>query len=401
MKVVIADKMEAFIVDRLRAMGAAVEVNAALEGETLADACADAHVLIVRSKKVPAPVFARARKLAVVIRAGAGVNTIDVEAASAHGVFVANCPGKNAIAVAELAMGLLIALDRHIPDNVAALRAGRWEKAKFSEATGLAGRTLGVAGFGDIGRELAVRARAFGMSVLAWSRSLTAEAAAEAGVTRVDSAQALFEGADVVSLHLPLTAQTRHLVGADLLGRMKAGAILLNTARSEVCDEVALLDAVKTRGLRVGLDVLNGEPAGKAAEWRHPLADAPGVYITHHIGASTEQAQNAVAEEVLRIVSAYASTGEVPNCVNLCARSPATHQMVIRHEDRVGVLASVLGAVSRHHFNVEEMENIIFDGAKAACCFVRVSHEPTAALVAELEALPSVLGVGVATLRHD
>lgn len=401
MKVVIADKMEAFIVDRLRGMGAAVEVSPTLEGDALAAACSDAQVLIVRSKKVPAPVFERARKLALVIRAGAGVNTIDVDAASAHGVFVANCPGKNAIAVAELTMGLLVSLDRHIPDNVAALRAGRWEKAKFSEAKGLAGRTLGIAGFGDIGREVAVRAQAFGMNVLAWSRSLTPQEADLANVTLVPSAASLFERADIVSLHLPLTAETRNLVNADLLSRMRGGGILLNTSRAEVCDEHALLEAVKTRGLRVGLDVLCGEPAGKGADWRHPLADAPGVYVTHHIGASTEQAQNAVAEEVLRIVSAYVGTGEVPNCVNLCARTPATHQMVIRHEDRVGVLASVLGAVSRHHFNVEEMENVIFDGAKAACCFIQVSHEPTHELLEELEGLPHVLGVAVATLRHD
>lgn len=400
MNVLIADKLEAFAVDALRALGAVVTVKTGLDAAALADACADAHILVVRSSKVPALVFEKSKRLSLVIRAGAGVNTIDVKAASAHGVFVANTPGKNAIAVAELAMGLLVSLDRRIPDNVAALRAGRWEKGKFSEAAGLCGRTLGLVGLGDIGREVAVRARAFGMNVLGYSRSLTDERARELGVTRMQSLAALFEAADVVSLHVALTSETRGLVGAELLGKLKPGAILLNTSRAEVCDEPALLTAVRERGLRVGTDVLSGEPTGKAADFRHPLSDEPNVYVTHHIGASTEEAQNEVAQAVVGIVAAFQGTGEVPNCVNLCARSPATHQVAVRHEDQVGVLAAVLGAISEEHFNVEEMENVIFDGGQARCCVIRLSQEPTAALVAALERVPHVLGVAVYRLAH-
>jgi len=399
MNVLIADKLEAFAVDALRALGATVTVSTGLEGDALAAACAAAHILVVRSTKVPAAVFERSKKLALVIRAGAGVNTIDVKSAAAHGVFVANCPGKNAIAVAELTMGLMVALDRRIPDNVSALRSGRWEKGKFSEAAGLAGKTLGIVGMGDIGRELAARARAFGMQVIAYSRSLTDLRATELGVVRKQNLEPLFESADVVSLHLALAPETKGLVGASLLSRMKPGAILLNTARAELIDEAALLDAVTKRGLRVGLDVLDGEPAGKAADFRHPLADQPNVYVTHHIGASTEEAQNAVAREVVRIVEEFLATGTPPNTVNLCARSPATHQLAVRHEDKVGVLAGVLGAISEQHFNVEEMENVIFDGAKAACCVIRLSAEPSDALVAAVEALPHVLGAGVYSLR--
>jgi D-3-phosphoglycerate dehydrogenase len=398
--VVIADKLEKSVIQALEEMGARVSVQPGIEGDALAAACGDAHVLIVRSTKVPAAVFERSRKLSLVIRAGAGVNTIDVRAAAAHGVFVANCPGKNAIAVAELAMGLLISIDRRIPDNVAALRAGRWEKGRFSAAAGLAGRTLGIVGLGDIGAEVAVRARAFGMHVVAWSRSLTDARSRELGVARMPSLEALFECADAVSLHLALVPETKGLVGAALLSRMKPGAILINTARAEIVDEPALLDAMRTRGLRVGADVLSGEPSGKSAELRHALGDAQGAYVTHHIGASTEQAQEAVAQEVVRIVRAFRDTGTVPNCVNLCARSSATHQLAVRHEDRVGVLASVLGAIKEHHLNVEEMENVIFDGLRAACCFIRVSAEPAEGVVAAIEALPHVLGVGVYRLAH-
>jgi D-3-phosphoglycerate dehydrogenase len=399
MKVLVADKLEAFAVEDLRRLGLEVAVQTGLGPDALAEAAADADILIVRSTLVPENVLARSRRLALVVRAGAGVNTIDVKAAAARGIFVANCPGKNAAAVAELALGLLIALDRRIPDNVASLRAGRWDKKTFSEARGLADRTLGIVGLGSIGREVAARARAFGMRVVAWSRSLDDARAAELGVERAPSLEALVAEADAVSIHLALTPETRGLFGRDLLEKMKPSAILINTARAEIVDEAALLEVVKRRGLRVGLDVLGDEPAAKAGEFRSALADHPNVYVTHHIGASTEQAQNAVAAETVRIVRAFLETGNVPNCVNLCARSPATHQLAVRHEDRVGVLASVLAEISRQGVNVEEMENVIFDGARAACCFIRVASEPSRELIAAIEAQPHVLGVALQRLR--
>jgi D-3-phosphoglycerate dehydrogenase len=395
MKVLIADKLEAFAVEALRQLQLEVVVEPGLKVAALAEACASADILIVRSTEVPEAVLARSRRLALVIRAGAGVNTIDVRAAAARGVFVANCPGKNATAVAELAMGLLVALDRRIPDNVGAMREGRWDKKTFSEARGLAGRTLGLVGLGQIGREVLSRARAFGMRVIAWSRSLDDEKAAALEVERAPTLESLVAAADVVSLHLALTPETRGLFGRDLLFRLKPGAILLNTARAELVDEKALLDAVRERGLRVGLDVLRDEPDAKACSFESELGRHPAVYVTHHIGASTEQAQNAVAAETVRIVRTFLETGQVPNCVNLCARTPATHQLAVRHEDRVGVLAGVLGEISRQGVNVEEMQNVIFDGAKAACCFIQLSTEPSRELISAVEAQPHVLGVGV------
>jgi D-3-phosphoglycerate dehydrogenase len=395
MKVLIADKLETFALEGLRRLGADVVVRPGLTGDALAEAAADADILIVRSTKVPAAVFSRARRLSLVIRAGAGVNTIDVPAAAARGVFVANTPGKNATAVAELALGLLVAIDRRIPDNVRALREGRWDKKTFSEARGLAGRTLGIVGTGQIGREVAVRARAFGMRIVAWSRSLDEAGAAALGVERAASLEALVDASDVVSLHLALTPETRGIFGRELLHRMNPGSVLINTARAELVDEAALLEAIEARGLRVGLDVLQDEPSDKACGFESALGRHPSAYVTHHIGASTEQAQNAVAAEVVRIVATFLDTGRVPSCVNLCARSPATHQLAVRHEDRVGVLAGVLGEISRQGVNVEEMENVIFDGAQAACCFLRLASEPARELIAAIEAQPHVLGVGV------
>src|SRR5512138_1274897 len=209
MKILVAD---AFPKDRLAdfaALGLTVDHRADVSAKDLPAAAQDASLLVVRSKQVTAEVFERAPALSLVVRAGAGVNTIDVAAASRRGVYVANCPGQNSIAVAELAIGLLLALDRRIPDNVALLRAGRWDKKGFSEAEGVFGRTLGIAGLGSIGREVASRGLALGMRVVGWSRSLTDEAAQELGIERAPDLLALAKGADFLSLHLALTKETR------------------------------------------------------------------------------------------------------------------------------------------------------------------------------------------------
>src|SRR5690606_29710485 len=157
-----------------------------------------------------------------------------------RGIFVANCPGKNATAVAELAWGLILALDRRIPDNVASARGGRWEKGAFSKARGLRGRTLGLLGMGAIGREMVTRAHAFGMPIVAWSRSLTDETAAEMNVTRAATPLDVARAADVLSVHVAATPDTRGLVGADLLAALPDGAFLINTSRADVVDEAAV-----------------------------------------------------------------------------------------------------------------------------------------------------------------
>ena len=394
MKVLVADQFEQSGIDGLRAAGCEVVYEPALKDEALAAALAEsqADVLVVRSTKVTAPMM-DAGALALIVRAGAGYNTIDVAAASARGIYVSNCPGKNATAVAELAFGLILALDRRIPDNVADLRAGTWNKKEYSKARGLQGRVLGLLGFGSIGQAVARRAQAFGMHVVIWSRRFEQEPDADLGAygletghresraTIAPSPRALVSQADVVSVHLALGPETRNFVNADLLSGMKPGAIFVNTARAEVVDYDALARAVSERGLRVGLDVFRNEPSGATGQYDDAVVKLPGVYGTHHIGASTEQAQEAIAAETVRIVAAFKDTGRVPNVVNLARRTPATHMLVVRHRDRPGVLAHVFDALRRGNLNVQETENIIFEGAEAAVARINLDAAPPKALL--------------------
>lgn len=394
MRVLLADSLAPLAAAQLTEAGHDVIVEPGLAGASLVAAVRDhaPHALVVRSTTVDAAVLEASPALSLVVRAGAGVNTIDLDAAGRAGVFVSNCPGRNAAAVAELVFGLLIGIDRHLADNVVAARAGRWEKGRFSKADGLRGRTLGILGLGSVGRAVALRARAFGMRVVAWSRSLTPDAAAGLGIERAATPLDVARVADAITVHTALTPETRGIVGRPLLAAMKHGAVLINTARAEVVDEAALAEALDTRGLRAGLDVLEGEPAGKQGAFDHPLARHPSVLFTHHIGASTEEAQESVAADVVRIVLAYDATGRAPSCVNLVSRTRATHCLVVRHRDEVGVLADVLDRLRGASINVQEMENILFEGGGAAVARIQVSRDPTPVLPA-LEALPSILHV--------
>jgi D-3-phosphoglycerate dehydrogenase / 2-oxoglutarate reductase len=386
MKVLIAD---AFPKDRLAdvaALGLEVLHRPELKAQELPEAVGDASILVVRSKQVSAAVFERGSALSLVVRAGAGTNTIDVAAASRRGVFVANCPGQNAIAVAELAIGLTLALDRRIPDNVQALREGRWDKKTFSEARGLYGRAFGVLGLGAIGRETATRARALGMRVHAWSRSLDDEAAQRLSVVRAESPLALARLVDVLSIHLPLKKETRGLVSREVLEALRPGALVVNTARAEVVDQAALLELARAGRLRVGADVHQGEPEGGKAEFRSELAQLPGVYGTHHIGASTDQAQDAIARETVRILASFVRAGEVPNCVNVLEHTPARCRLVVRHLDKVGVLANVLGAIREAGINAQQVENTVFQEAAAACCAIELDERPAPEVLARIRA---------------
>ncbi|MSP59717.1 MAG: hydroxyacid dehydrogenase [Myxococcales bacterium] len=398
MRILIADGFSEAHIGAFQQLGLDVDYRPSLGKDDLPAAVPGAHILVVRSTEVSAKAIQAGESLALIIRAGAGVNTIDRKAASARGVFVANCPGKNSIAVAELTIGLLLALDRRLPDNVADLRAGTWNKKDYSKADGLYGRTLGVIGTGSIGREVIRRVRAFGMKVVAWSRSLTDETAKELGVERAPTVAELCGRCDAVTIHVALSAETRGLVGEAALGRMRRRAILINTARAEVVDGAALRRAIAEKGLRVGLDVFEKEPKGSSGAFEDEIVKLPSVYGSHHIGASTHQAQEAIAEETVRIVRSFVVRGEVPNVVNLCAKSPAPFQLNVRHLDQVGVLAEVLGAIRRHDINVEEMENTVFEDAVAACARIRLARRPPAELLDELRARETIIHVDLVEL---
>jgi len=393
MKVLVADKFEQSGVDGLKAAGCEVVHEPELKDDALTAAIArsGADVLVVRSTKVTAAMF-DAGRLSLIVRAGAGYNTIDVAAASKRGIYVSNCPGKNAVAVAELAFALMLALDRRVPDNVADLRNGTWNKKEYSKAQGLKGKVLGLLGIGSIGQEVIRRAAGFGLDIVVWSRrfdgqdrAMTEQEARELGLepalrlVRLDLAPAPAVAAsrvDILSVHLALGAETKGIVDGQVLGRLKPGAMFINTARAEIVDHAALANAVRENALRVGLDVFPNEPATATGELSDELLRLPNVYGTHHIGASTDQAQEAIAAETVRIVRSFKETGKVPNVVNLARRTPATHMLVVRHRDRPGVLAHVFDLLREANLNVQETENIVFDGAEAAVARINLDGSP-------------------------
>jgi D-3-phosphoglycerate dehydrogenase len=378
MKVLIADKFEKVGIDGLRELQCNVSYQPDVTAADLPGLVRefDPKILIVRSKKVNAAALEAGPGLGLVIRAGAGIDTIDVAAASRLGVFVSNCPGKNSIAVAELVLGLVLSLDRRIADQVADIRKGVWNKADYSKSRGLHGRTLGIVGLGQIGREIAVRAQSFGMRVVAWSRQLTIEDATALAIGYCQTPIEVAKQSDILSLNVAGTAETKHLVNKEFLDAMRPGAFLINTARGTVVDEGALAEAVRSKGIRAGLDVYDNEPGSGKGDFHPAIVDLPGVYGTHHVGASTEQAQVAIAHEVIRIVQEFQKTGGVPNCVNRLAKSSATHVLNVRHENRPGVLAHVFTVLANAGINVDEVENIIYHGAQATLARIHLSGAP-------------------------
>jgi len=416
LKVLVADKFEQSGIDGLKRAGCDVAYEPDLKEDalTLAIASSGADVLVVRGTKVTAAMLDSGR-LALIVRAGAGYNTIDVAAASKRGIYVSNCPGKNAIAVAELAFALILGIDRRLPENVADLRSGIWNKKEYSKARGLYGHTLSLLGVGAIGREMVRRAAGFGMNIVIWSRRFDGQARA---LTEQDARELGVEGAqrqvsidlvaspgdaawraDVLSLHVALNDSTKHLVNADVLAQLKPGAMVINTARGEIIDYAALTAAIRQKGLKVGLDVFAKEPATATGGFTDQIVSVPGVYGTHHIGASTDQAQEAIAAETVRIIRSYKETGRVPNVVNLATRTPATHMLVVRHRDRPGVLAHVFNHLRGANLNVQETENIVFEGAEAAVARINLDGAPTPEVCDRMKAgNPDILDLQVVTL---
>ncbi len=388
MKVLIADQLEPSCVNELQAAGCDIILDPTLSGNSLKEAIAksDCRVLVVRSTKVTADMIEAGDSLSVVVRAGAGVNTIDLEAASRRSVLVANCPGKNAVAVAELTFGLILALDRRIVENTLDLKSGLWNKKLYTQARGLKGRTLGILGLGEIGRAVACRARAFGMTVTAWSRSLTPDRASELDVEFAETPIAVAKSCDVLTIHLASTIETKYLVNAELLNALAPGSYVINTSRADVMDYAALSKAITQRELRVALDVYPDEPSASDKVYPNNIIQQDGIiYGTHHIGASTDQAQRAIAQETVNVVKEYRLSGRVRNCVNLQTISQARYVLVVRHLNRPGVLAHTLNAISHAGINIEEMENLMCDGAESACAQIMLDGPIAEATLAKIK----------------
>jgi D-3-phosphoglycerate dehydrogenase / 2-oxoglutarate reductase len=298
-RVLVADPLDPAAVAALRARGFDVVEHSGLKGPALVAALQGVHGVLVRgATKVTADVLAGAPDLRAVVRAGTGLDNVDVAAARARGVFVSNTPAANAVSVAELVFGLLLALERHLGPASGDLSRGVWEKTKYAGRE-LAGRTLGLVGFGRIGREVAARARAFGMPVAAHDALLPTWPEEFAWVMSAGLDE-LLARADVVSLHVPLTPETRGMIGAGALARMKPGAILVNCARGGIVDETALAAALRAGHLRgAALDVFETEPPPAD----HPLLTLPNVIATPHLGASTAEAQNRAGMEAVEILA--------------------------------------------------------------------------------------------------
>lgn len=398
MRVLLADAFASSQIEKLKELGCDVRYEPQLDAKTIAGSISDAEVLVVRSTPVTAETIESGKEIGLIIRAGAGTDTIDVEYASSRGVYVSSVPGKNAVAVAELTMGLILALDRRIPDNVADLRAGQWRKTEFAKARGLKGRRLGIIGFGAIGMRVATRAKAFGMKLAVLDLPERSEEQnamiADLGIQLFPSLETLLPECDVVSLHVPATADTAGLVNAEFLSHMREGARLINTSRGEVVVAEDLLQALEAKGMWAGLDVYPDEPKVGNAPFDSELARHPRVYGTHHIGASTDQAQEAIAKQVVRIIDGYRH-GSLVNVVNLAPPMPSTTVISVRHIDQVGVLSRVFATLRSANLNVKHVENHIFAGAQAANAVIHLHGDFTDATRKELAELEAVLHVAV------
>lgn len=396
MKILIADKFQNAYLSLLEEAGHEVSFEPELNSDDLENALSDHEMLIVRSTRVTGAAITASESLQMVVRAGAGTNTIDKVTAARRGVYVCNTPGKNALAVAELAFGLLLAIDRNIPDNVADLRAGRWNKKKYAKASGLYGRKIGIVGLGEIGMAMAERAAAFGLKVFALARPGRSAAivsrAAAIDLQTLPDLSALAGACDILSFHVPANSDTAGMIGREFLSQVGEGTIILNTSRGQIVDEAALIEAMDQRGLRAGLDVYCDEPGSGEAEFTSALAQHPQVYGTHHIGASTQQSQDAIAAEVVEIVRQF-EAGTVLHCVNMERRDRGSSTIFVRHYSKVGVLASVFEMLKIAGLNVEQMSNQIFAGGEAATATLSLSGHLDPELLLKLDELTDVIAV--------
>ncbi len=353
MRVLVADDLSEDGVAILRkAPGLQVDVKTGLKPAELVEIIGDYDALAVRSAtKVTAPVFEAAKKLKVVGRAGVGVDNIDLAAASRRGVVVMNAPGGSSVSVAELTLAMMFALSRQLPAATASIKGGKWEKKKFAAGHQLAGKTLGVVGTGNIGSVVVDRAYGLKMNVVNFDPYVSAEAAARMGL-KLMPLDALLRTADFVTLHVPLTDSTRNLIGERQLGLMKRGAYLINCARGGLVDEVALAKALASGQLGgAAFDVFTTEPPPAD----HPLFAAPNFVCTPHLGASTEEAQAAVALAICEQLVDYLANGNVRNAVNVPSVSREVMEVLgpfITLAERLGSLVGQLAAENMSEFRV-------------------------------------------------
>eukprot|EP01016_Furgasonia_blochmanni_P047691 TRINITY_DN7033_c0_g1_i2.p1 TRINITY_DN7033_c0_g1~~TRINITY_DN7033_c0_g1_i2.p1 ORF type:complete len:476 (-),score=123.56 TRINITY_DN7033_c0_g1_i2:186-1613(-) len=398
-KVLIADLFSQENIDNLKKQGFTIQYNDKLNGESLTKALVEFQptILVVRSTKVTAEHFAATKTLEVVIRAGSGVDTIDIKTANKLGVAVANCPGKNSVAVAELCMGLILAIDRRIAENVNLLKNKQWNKGEFSESTGVLGRTLGIVGYGYIGHEMVKRARSFGMNIVVYSDHL--HRGDDPTVDTVESLDELLKRADIVSIHVPATAQTKGMVNKTFLGKMKPNGVLINTARGDLVNEADLVAHLETnKNFWYGADVFVGEPSDKKGVFDSALAKHPRVYGTHHIGASTKQAEAAIGDEAYRMIVEYDKIKVIPNSVNMSKAVGKVNLTVKFNNESGNALAGILDALREEGWTVYNVNCAMFEGGLAGIAKVNLGTSKTgttASTSQKLKGLKDVLDFSI------
>ena len=338
MRIVVADDLPKSAVELLRHEGWDVDSKSGRSPEELSKDLAEADALVVRSAtKVTPDIIAAGKKLRAIARAGTGVDNVNVEAASARGIVVMNAPGANSISVAELAMAQLLSLARKLPAADASMKQGKWDKKSFLGEE-VRGKVLGLAGLGRIGQEVARRAQAFEMTVIAHDPFIASNVAADLGIELV-SLDDLCARADYLSLHMPSTPQTKHTFNAERLAKCKKGLKIINTARGELIDEPALADAIKSGQIGgAALDVYTSEPTTDQT-----LQMLPQVVASPHIAASTKEGQELVGVETATALRDFLKTGVIRNAVNFPSVAPEEFQKIQPYVDLAKQLGSLVG----------------------------------------------------------
>lgn len=396
MKVLIADLFSQSALDSLSSAGIQVVYNHQLNGDSLKSAIISENpqILVVRSTKVTGDIISSSPSLEFIIRAGAGVDNIDTQTASKHSIFVANCPGKNSVAVAELVMGHILSVDRRLAENYSLLKQGKWNKGLFAECTGIKGRSLGIVGFGAIGKEVATRARSFGMDLYFTDAYVSAEIGAPYGATKLNTLDELAQVSDIITFHVPATPETKGMINSGFISKCRENVVIINTSRGDIANEAEIIHELNARpGFWYACDVYLGEPAAKECDFVHQLAQHPKVYGSHHIGASTKQAETAIGLEALRMILMYANTSKVDagNLVNMQNKSNAKHAVVVRHSGNA--LTALLVKLSEKGCRVHEVENKAFKDGAAFLATVYADCENPGCLNEVVAEMASVEGV--------
>lgn len=392
MKILVGCRLPEWSLGELRSLGTEVLYEPEVTTEQLEKLVADVAILVVCRTRVSPEVIAAGKALQMILRAGTNTANIAIEDASAAGIFVANCPYKDTAAIAELTFGLLVALDRRVFESAASLKEGALAEPKTIDAVGLAGSTLGVLGFGPVEKEIVKRARAFEMNVLAWSPTLTPELAAASNVGFCAWPRELARQSQMVTVYAPLQQTDEVLVDAEFLRNMRDGAYLVYVGQPAALDQVALVEVVSERHLRLAYDLSGPQlPSSDTGRFKSRLQALPNVIGTHRLADRTMQAHQLTAKEVVRVIREFLVGGEVVNCVNLLEHSPATWQLVLRLRDTVGVLASVVDHIRADGINIEEVSSRVFTGARAACCRVALDERPSSEALRAIGQLEGVL----------